>query len=111
MRCGLRRGGDQQVGQPLRGDGAVGKRLNDKLDLSWEVVHSANQRDSSGTALADTAVHNLRATWAPDVGVLRGATVRVGVENLFDLDYVGHLSSPTRKAPGRTLNVTLTKTF
>lgn len=75
------------------------------------LVHSANQRDSSGTALADTAVHNLRATWAPDVGVLRGATVRVGVENLFDLDYVGHLSSPTRKAPGRTLNVTLTKTF
>lgn len=89
----------------------LGKRLNDKLDLSWEVVHSANQRDSSGTALSDTTVHNLRATWAPDVGVLRGATVRVGVENLFDLDYVGHLSSPTRKAPGRTLNVTLTKTF
>jgi hemoglobin/transferrin/lactoferrin receptor protein len=35
----------------------------------------------------------------------------LGVENLFDADYVSHLSSPSRKAPGRTLKMTLTKTF
>jgi hemoglobin/transferrin/lactoferrin receptor protein len=57
-------------------------------------------------------VHNLRATWTPQAqGWLDGSELRLGVENAFDADYVGHLSSPSRKAPGRSFNVSLTKSF
>lgn len=89
----------------------LGKRWNDDFDLSWEVVHAADQRDALGAELPDSTAHNLRATWRPDQGMLDGTEVRFGIENLFDKDYVGHLSSPSRKSPGRTLKVSLTKTF
>ena len=90
----------------------LGKKWDDRFDLSWEIVHAANRRDALGAALADSTVHNLRATWKPQgQGWLDGSEVRFGVENVFDADYVGHLSSPTRKAPGRTLKVSLTKAF
>ena len=88
-----------------------GKRWNDTVDLSWEVVHSADQRDSVGAALADTTVHNLRATFRPQTGFLNGAEIRVGVENAFDLDYTGHLSSTSRPAPGRNIKLTVSKLF
>ncbi|MFX0547180.1 TonB-dependent receptor domain-containing protein [Roseovarius sp. S1116L3] len=89
----------------------LGKRWNDDLDLSWEVVHAVDRRDALGADLPDTTLHNLRATWQPDQGWLDGTAVRFGVENLLDEAYVGHLSSPTRQAPGRTFKVSVTKTF
>lgn len=89
----------------------LGKKWNHSLDLSWEVVHAADRRDALGGALSDSTVHNLRATWRPHQGWLDGSEVRVGLENLFDADYVGHLSSPSRKSPGRTIKVSLTKSF
>ncbi|SEP21532.1 hemoglobin/transferrin/lactoferrin receptor protein [Salinihabitans flavidus] len=89
----------------------VGRKWGDDLDLSWEVVHSADKRDALGGGLSDSTVHNLRATWRPDHGVLDGTEVRFGIENAFDLDHIGHLSSPTRKSPGRTFKVSLSKTF
>ncbi|WP_152466762.1 TonB-dependent receptor plug domain-containing protein [Sulfitobacter sp. THAF37] len=89
----------------------LGKRWGDDFDLSWEVVHAADRRDALGAALPDRTSHNLRATWRPDRGWLDGTELRFGVENLFDEDFVGHLSSPTRKAPGRTLKVSLTTRF
>ncbi len=89
----------------------VGRKLNDRLDLSWEVVHSADRRDALGDDLPDATLHNLRATWQPDLGWRNGPELRVGLENAFDEDYVGHLSSPTRKAPGRTLKVSFTQSF
>ena len=89
----------------------LGKRWNDDFDLSWEIVHSADQRDALGADLPNSTAHNLRATWRPDQGWLDGTEVRFGVENVFDRDYVGHLSSPSRKAPGRTFKVSLTKSF
>jgi hemoglobin/transferrin/lactoferrin receptor protein len=89
----------------------MGKKWNDTWDLSWEVVHAADRRDSTGADLADVTLHNLRATYRPDQGWARGAEFRVGLENLFDEDYVSHLSSAGRKAPGRNLKVTLSKTF
>mgnify|MGYP002653540545 CR=1 FL=1 len=89
----------------------VGQRVGDYLDLSWEVIHAADRFNSLGADLGDTTVHNLRATWTPATRWLEGSEVRFGIENAFDADYVGHLSSPNRKAPGRTLKVSLSRTF
>lgn len=90
----------------------LGRKWDDHLDLSWEIVHAADRRDALGADLPDSTVHNLRATWTPDTqGWLQGSEVRFGIENLLDADYVGHLSSPSRKAPGRTFKMSLTKTF
>ena len=89
----------------------VGKKWDDTLDLSWEVVHATDRRDALGANLGDSTVHNLRATWRPEQGLLDGTEVRLGIENALDKDYVGHLSSPTRKAPGRTFKVSLTQSF
>jgi len=90
----------------------LGKNWDDRLDLSWEIVHATDRRDALGADLSDSTVHNLRATWKPQAqGWLDGSEVRFGVENVLDADYVGHLSSPSRKAPGRTFKVTLSKTF
>ncbi|MDF1872294.1 TonB-dependent receptor [Vannielia sp.] len=90
----------------------LGKNWDDRLDLSWEIVHATDRRDALGADLSDSTVHNLRATWKPQAqGWLDGSEVRFGVENVLDADYVGRLSSPSRKAPGRTFKVTLSKTF
>lgn len=89
----------------------VGQRVGDDLDLSWEVVHVADRFDALGADLGDTTVHNLRATWKPETNWLEDTEVRFGIENAFDKNYVGHLSSPTRKAPGRTFRVSLTQAF
>ena len=86
----------------------VGKKWNQELDLSWEVV--ANKKMTrAATPTPSNVVHNLRATYRPQHGILEGAELRVGVENLFDLDYTPHLA--TRKAPGRTVKFTIAKTF
>lgn len=89
----------------------VGKKWDEKWDLSWEMVHSGDRRDAAGAALDDVTLHSLRATYRPDQGWMRGAELRVGLENVLDEDYVGHLSSSSRKAPGRTLKLTVSKTF
>ena len=90
----------------------LGTNWDDRLDLSWEIVHAADRRDALGADLSDSTVHNLRATWEPQgQGWLDGSEVRFGIENVLDADYIPHLSSPSRNAPGRTLRVTLTKTF
>ncbi|MBO6867101.1 MAG: TonB-dependent receptor plug domain-containing protein [Thalassococcus sp.] len=89
----------------------IGKKWNDKVDLSWEIVHADDRRDSSGNDLSDITLHNLRTTWRPEIALLDGTEVRLGIENVADLDYVGHLSSSFRKAPGRTFKVSLTKSF
>ena len=96
---------------------AVGKRWDRELDLSWEMV--ANRafdvayNPVTGAALNDAsagfAVHNLRATYRPDSGVLAGTEIRLGVENLFDRDYIPRLA--TRDAPGRNIKVGIFKTF
>ena len=90
----------------------LGKKWDDHVDLSWEIVHAADRRDALGADLSNSTVHNLRATWKPQgQGWLDGSEVRFGVENVLDVNYVGHLSSPSRKAPGRTFKVSLTKSL
>ena len=86
----------------------VGKKWDQELDLSWEVI--ANRRmDRAATPTPGSVTHNLRATYKPQSGILEGTELRFGVENLFDLAYTPHLA--TRMAPGRTFKFTITKTF
>ena len=89
----------------------LGRKWDDNLDVSWEIVHTADMRDSAGASLPEVTVQNLRATWRPEQAFLTDTVVRVGVENVLDEDYVGHLSSLSRKAPGRSFNLTVSKAF
>ncbi|MBN9677559.1 hypothetical protein JF542_17455 [Salipiger bermudensis] len=59
--------------------------------------------------MGDDGVHNLRATRGAPVGALVRTKRRFTLENAFDLDYSSHLAS--RKAPGRTVMVSLSKLF
>lgn len=89
----------------------LGKRWGDELDLSWELVANARM-DRVGELEEETGgfgIHNLRATYRPQAGVLEGAEFRVGVENIFDKEYRPHLA--TRKAPGRNVKLTVARTF
>ncbi|GAA6178627.1 TonB-dependent hemoglobin/transferrin/lactoferrin family receptor [Shimia sp. NS0008-38b] len=86
----------------------LGKRWGETIDLSWEIVADANMSRSTSPTPSQV-VNNVRATFRPQSGVLEGAEVRVGLENVFDELYTPHLA--TRPAPGRTLKLSLAKTF
>ncbi|MCR8825831.1 TonB-dependent receptor domain-containing protein [Pseudosulfitobacter koreensis] len=86
----------------------LGRKFSDELDLSWE-LEAAKRYDEGGAVSPGYGVHNLRATYVPQQGVLEGTTMRFGVENLFDQTYQPRLS--TRNATGRTFKVTLSTTF
>lgn len=86
----------------------LGKKFGEELDLSWEVVADKRYTRST-TPVPGFAVHNLRATYTPQQGVLEGAELRIGVENLFDKQYTRRLS--TRPARGRNVKLTLAKNF
>lgn len=89
----------------------LGQHFTQELDLSWEAV-AAGRMDRVNAPTAEApgyVVHNLRATYRPQSGVLEGAEIRVGIENLFDKDYQPWLA--TRNAPGRNVKLTLAKSF
>ncbi|MFQ6550454.1 TonB-dependent receptor domain-containing protein [Aestuariibius sp. 2305UL40-4] len=86
----------------------IGRRFEEELDLSWEVV-AAREETREDDSSPGFAVHNLRATYIPQAGVLEGTELRLGVENAFDREYTPHLS--TRPAPGRNIKLTLARTF
>lgn len=86
----------------------LGKKFGEELDLSWE-IEAAKRYDETATVSAGYGVHNLRATYAPHSGVLRGTEIRFGIENAFDKAYQPRLS--TRSATGRNFKVSLSKTF
>jgi len=86
----------------------VGKRFEEELDLSWELVAAA-EKTIGAERFPGYAVHNLRATWTPERGLLEGTEVRFGIENAGDLDYTPALA--TRPAPGRNFKLTLSRTF
>lgn len=87
----------------------LGKRFGETLDLSWELVAAKSGFDAAGDAVAGYGVHNLRATYKPQSGMLEGTEVRFGIENAFDRDYRPSLYS--RDAAGRNFKLTLAKTF
>ena len=86
----------------------VGKKLGEELDLSWELIADKRFNDGEDVS-AGFGVHNLRATYKPQSGVLLGSEIRVGIENVFDKDYTRRLS--TRPSPGRNFKVSLSTTF
>lgn len=86
----------------------LGKKFGEELDVSWE-IEAAKRYDEGGTVSPGYGVHNLRATYAPQHGVLRGTEVRIGIENVMDKAYQPRLS--TRNATGRNFKVSLSKTF
>jgi hemoglobin/transferrin/lactoferrin receptor protein len=86
----------------------LGKRFGEELDVSWEVVANKSV-DTAAASVAGFGIHNLRATYIPQSGVLEDTQIRVGIENVFGHDYTPHLS--TRPAPGRNFKVTLSRLF
>ncbi|KJZ21661.1 TonB-dependent receptor domain-containing protein [Tritonibacter mobilis] len=82
----------------------LGKKFNDRLDVSWEGEFYKRFEATPGFA-----VHNLRASYQIDTGYLKEAKLRVGVDNLFDKQYQTHLA--TRPAPGRNIKVSLSAAF
>ncbi|MCJ2188830.1 TonB-dependent receptor plug domain-containing protein [Novosphingobium beihaiensis] len=77
---------------------AIGKRFGRVADIRWEGV-LAEDRDTNGTIHEGYDVHNLRASFSPEVGFLKFVTFRLSVENLFDTYYEPALA--TRPAVGR----------
>ncbi|VDC22479.1 TonB-dependent heme receptor A precursor [Pseudogemmobacter humi] len=95
---------------------AVGKRWDDELDLSWEMFAAKAYSDTSTTCTGFATcpspgygVHNLRATYRPQSGVLEGTEIRFGIDNVFDRDYRARLA--TRDAPGRNVKLSIVKSF
>lgn len=86
----------------------LGQKFGDALDVSWEMA-AEKRFDDAGGSVSGSVIHNLRATYKPQQGVLRGSELRFGVENLFDKEYTPRLS--TRPAPGRNFKITLAKRF
>ncbi|MGC8201092.1 TonB-dependent receptor plug domain-containing protein [Aliiroseovarius sp. PTFE2010] len=86
----------------------LGKRFGEEYDFSWEAVADSSM-SRSATPTPSSVVHNLRATYRPQERALNGVEFRLGVENLFDLDYTPHLA--TRPAPGRTFKISIAATF
>ncbi|ETX15933.1 ligand-gated channel [Roseivivax halodurans JCM 10272] len=95
----------------LPGDSArltLGRKLGDRLDMSWEVV-AFNTIEVDDEETPGFSIHNLRATYRPQEGVLSGTEIRFGLENAFDRDYQTRRS--TRPAPGRNFKISLARTF
>src|SRR5699024_3512156 len=61
----------------------LGKRFGEELDLSWELV-AQRREDNDAYASAGFGVHNLRATYRPQTGILKGTEMRLSVENALD---------------------------
>jgi hemoglobin/transferrin/lactoferrin receptor protein len=85
-----------------------GKRYDSGLNLKWEGVWVMDM-DRATTPTPGVFLHNVSAGYTAKSGVLEGVEMRVGVENLLDEYYQPHLA--TRAAPGRTLKVSVGRTF
>lgn len=86
----------------------LGRKFGRELDLSWEIIADAEITRNDETTDA-FAIHNLRATYIPQAGILTDTEIRLGIENLADRDYTSSLA--TRPAPGRNVKLTVSRTF
>lgn len=87
----------------------LGKKWGQEWDVSWETEFAADYRSAGVVTDEGYTVHNLRATWVPQQGILEGSMVRFGIENVTDRQYTPRLS--TRAAAGRNFKVSLSTTF
>ncbi|SLN60373.1 TonB-dependent heme receptor A precursor [Aquimixticola soesokkakensis] len=94
------------------------KMLAEQLDLSVEAKHAWAQNrtpDTNATYYPGTVpsqaytVYTVSAGYTPNAGLAEGIEFRATVENLFDETYRPYLS--TRNATGRSLKLSLSKTF
>ena len=89
----------------------LGAKLPDQnLTLGWRAAYFDSITTSSTTTSGrayDT--HDIFATWSPDRGVLTGLEVNVAIDNVFDATYRNNLALD--KAPGRTISLSIAKTF
>ncbi|MEM6387133.1 MAG: TonB-dependent receptor [Pseudomonadota bacterium] len=94
---------------------SLGRRLPaQNLEFAWTATYYADKSRVSGGTTINTEselIHDVYAAWTPDQGVLEGAELRLGVSNVFDDDYREHLQSESVRRGGRSINLTLTKTF
>ncbi|OCX65681.1 hypothetical protein BFP70_09120 [Thioclava sp. SK-1] len=86
----------------------VGRVFQDSLRVKWEGVWNLKM-DRAATPTDASFVQNVSMVYTPQGGVLDGLETTLAIENLTDQYYTPHLA--TRAAPGRTLKVSLAKTF
>lgn len=112
------RGEDTDTSLPLNSIPAdevavtLGGRVPDwNLEFGWRGLVAWEQAERTGTTVRTGGyfVHDVFASWKPDDGYLEGAEFRLGVDNIFDKYYREHLAGDPAK--GRTVKVTLAKTF
>jgi hemoglobin/transferrin/lactoferrin receptor protein len=97
----------------------LARRLPDiGLEFGWTAhvvdritteTRSATTGVITPTTFAPYDVHDVFLTWLPESGVIAGTEVRFGVDNLFDTTYRNNLDQ--ENGPGRTVKLTLTRTF
>lgn len=87
----------------------LGKTWDNGVDLSW-TLNAAQGQTLNGTRYAGFGVHNVALNYTPQGGVLAGATVSLGVDNLFDRNY-GVTRGGNIPELGRNVKLTLSKTF
>ncbi|WP_171060777.1 TonB-dependent receptor domain-containing protein [Poseidonocella sp. HB161398] len=98
---------------------SVGKRLMDgQLDLAVEALHAWSQTrtpdtdetNHPGTVPSEAyTIYGLTAGYKPEQGALAGYELRASLDNILDETYRPYLS--TRTAPGRSVTLSLAKTF
>ncbi|MFU8862659.1 MAG: TonB-dependent receptor domain-containing protein [Rhodobacterales bacterium] len=80
------------------------------MTVGWRASFYDDITTSSATTTADSYnTHDLFATWSPDRGALRGLDVNLAINNVFDATYRNNLAQDN--APGRTISLSIAKTF
>lgn len=89
----------------------LGAKLPEQnLTVGWR----ASFFDSITTSSVDTSAraydtHDIFATWRPDRGALDGLEVNLAIDNVFDATFRNNLAKDI--APGRTISLSIAKTF
>ncbi|MDX8350644.1 TonB-dependent receptor [Cognatiyoonia sp. IB215446] len=88
------------------------------LELGWTGTHyeSKSREVSFAGAVQEVdtpsnLIHDVYAAWAPDEGQFADITVRLGVSNVADEDYRTHLQDPAVRRAGRSINLSVSRTF
>jgi hemoglobin/transferrin/lactoferrin receptor protein len=89
----------------------LGAKLPDQnLTVGWRASFFDDITTSSETTTAEAYnTHDIFATWTPDRGVLDGLDVNLAINNVFDEVYRNNLALDN--APGRTISLSIAKTF
>jgi hemoglobin/transferrin/lactoferrin receptor protein len=89
----------------------LGAKLPDQnLTVGWRASFFDDITTSSATTSGEAYnTHDIFATWTPDRGVLEGLDVNIAIKNVFDDVYRNNLALDT--APGRTISLSIAKTF